>query len=90
MSLLRTLKIAKGLFAAAVTITGLLVLLTSVQPADAEQGAREHTHRLDTSDGCYAGHGETNHTCYFAICEEAGSECSEWDGACFSYSGGYC
>ena len=94
MSTLSFLKIVKNLLMAVAILVGGLILLTSVQPTDAEQ-EEIPTWRMDMRHGCfyidYFGNRQVDMTCVRASCAESGGECTwEWGGACFKIEGGYC
>lgn len=74
-------------------LVGTLILLTSVQPTDAEQ---EEVPRweLDMREGCFTyehGRPVVRMDCYRVSCADDGDECTwKWGGGCFKWEGGYC
>lgn len=75
----------------AIAFTGLLILLTSVQPAEAVQElAVPQDKAMRIGEGCLFSDGTLVGDCYSASCLETGSECFEWSGACFDPDGGLC
>ena len=88
------LKTVKKLLMVVAILVGGLILLTSVQPTDAEQEGVP-TWRMEISHGCFyedhLGHIQVEWNCVRGSCEESGGDCTwKWGGDCFKKEGGYC
>lgn len=94
MSALSLLKVVKNSLTVIAILVAALILLTSVQPTDAEQEEAPRW-RMHVRKGCvYVENGGIwipHENCYRAYCDDDGTECTwEWGGACFKPEGGYC
>ena len=95
MTAVPILRFVQVLLAAAITVTGLIILFNGVNPVDADQVKKEQDKRMDVRKSCIFSDGtRIGPPCYRAFCRDDGSECYEWGGACFtldeSDEDGYC
>lgn len=94
ISALSFLKAVKNLLTVVAILVGALILLTTVQPTDAEQ-EEAPSWKLYLQRICIApddnGNMVAHLDCYRAFCSDKGSDCTWlWPGACFKYEGDYC
>ena len=90
MTVLRTLKIVKGVLAAAVVSTSLFIILLSAPKADGVQEEVPQDFTMDMAQGCEGIFGNHREECVAARCTWWGKTCSLMERHCFHPEGGFC
>lgn len=91
MATLRILRFVKSSLFVALALTGLLIFMSSIQPAEAmKERTVPQDYEMRVGEGCTFSDGTGVGHCYSASCLSRGSECFKWSGACFDPDGGLC